>query len=98
MKSSPSVVLVEMCKKGLLRQQPSKISRWVTLRFPLVYLLWYSRVSHIDLPTSAPGSLRISPRPQMEGGRLGEGRGKVLWEFYIRKLTKHMAQIRRNQS
>jgi hypothetical protein len=27
----------------------------------------YSRVAHSDLPTPAPRSLRISPRPQMEG-------------------------------
>ena len=33
-----------------------------------------------DLPTPAAGSLRISPRPQMEGGMLREVRGRVpMW-------------------
>jgi hypothetical protein len=38
----------------------------------------YSRVAQSDLSTPAPGSLRISPWPQMEGGRSGEGFYKVL--------------------
>ena len=57
----------------------------------------YSRVAQSDLPTPAPGSLRISPRPQMEGGRLGEGPGKVFMGFYIRKHSQNIANIGSNK-
>ena len=60
-------------------------------------LIDYSRVAQSDLPTPAPGSLRISPRPQMEGGRLGEVRGKVFMGFYIRKHSQNIAKFGPNQ-
>ena len=53
----------------------------------------YSRVAQSDLPTPAPGSLRIPPRPQMEGGRLGEGPGRVFTGFYIGKHSQNIANI-----
>ena len=60
---------------------------------------FYSRVAQSDLPTPAPGSLRISPRPQMEGGRLGEGPGKVFMGFYIiRTPIQNIAKIVPNQT
>ena len=58
----------------------------------------YSRVAQSDLPTPAPGSLRISARPPLEGGRLGEGPGKVFIRFYIRKHSQNIAKINPNQS
>ena len=54
----------------------------------------YSRVSQSDLPTPAPGFLRISPRPQMEWGRLGEGAGEVFTRFT--KGTTSELKIDRN--
>ena len=56
----------------------------------------YSRVAQSHLPTPAPGCLRISARPQMEGGRLGEGPGKVFMGFYIRKHSQNIANIGAN--
>ena len=43
------------------------------------------------------GSLRISPRPQMEGGRLGEDPGRVFSGFHIRKHSQNIAKIDPNQ-
>ena len=73
------------------------------MRYVLVDLLevnprQYSRVAQSDLPTPAPGSLRISPWPQMEGGRSGEGPGKVFIGFYIRKPSQNIAKIGPNES
>ena len=58
------------------------------LKYPISEIPHYSRVAHSDLPTPAPGSLRISPRPQMEGGRLGEGLGKVFMGFTLGIVVK----------
>ena len=68
-------------RKAVVETARRRCPLWETAR----RLEMYSRVAQSDLPTPAPGSLRISPRPQMEGGRLGEGRGKVFMGFYIGK-------------
>ena len=60
--------------------------------------VWYGCVAQSDLPTPAPGSLRISPRPQMGGGRLREFRGTVSTGFYIWKPTQSIAKINRNHN
>jgi hypothetical protein len=57
----------------------------------------YSRVAQSDPPTPPPGSLRISPWPQMEGGRSGEGPGRVSVVFYIEKHRQNKANIDPNQ-
>ena len=62
------------------------------------YELVYSRVAQSDLPTPTPGSLRILPRPQIEGGRLRKGPGKVLMGFHIRKHNQNIAKIGPNQN
>ena len=58
----------------------------------------YSRVAQSDLRTPTPGSLRISPRPQMDGRRLGKGPRRVFVRFYIRKHSQNIAKINPNQS
>ena len=58
---------------------------------------FYSRVAQSDLATPAPGSLRISARPQMEGGRLWEALGKVFMMFYMRKHSQNIARFGPNQ-
>ena len=58
----------------------------------------YGQLAQIDLLTPAPGSLRISPRPQMEGGRLGEGLGRVFIWFYIGKHSQNIAKFNPNES
>jgi hypothetical protein len=58
----------------------------------------YGRVAQSDLPTPAPGSVRISLRPQMDGGRLREGRGKVFIRFHIRKRSQNIAKIKQQNA
>ena len=55
--------------------------------------LAYSRASQSDLPTPAPGSLRISPRPQMEGGRSRVVGGKVFLGYRIGKPNQNTGEL-----
>ena len=59
--------------------------------------LSYSRVAQSDLLTPPPGSLRISPQPQMEGGRLREGRERIPMEFDKWKPNQNIAKINPNR-
>ena len=45
----------------------------------------YSRVAQSDLPTPAPGSLRISPRSPDGGGKVGGGSEEGFYEVSHRE-------------